>query len=147
MSRAETHTQDSAPRMRLKTTIDFSKADPGCDRCHGKGIVRYDKKEVPGEGVISVPVVCRCVSRNGGVKEDAFDRMLDKLAQEVHSGAWARQFASDVLAMPHHRRDAALEGVEAQSADESKPVEVRDALCEAIKLIKDGIAAEHQQEG
>jgi len=146
MSTAELHNQDSAPRLRLKKTIDFSKADPNCDNCHGTGVARTEKRDIPGEGVIAVPVVCRCVSRNGGVRKDAFDQMLDKLSQEVHSGAWARSFADDILRLPPHKRDEALEGIEAQAADESKAVEVRDALCEAIALIKKGIAAKPQQE-
>jgi len=146
MKTPELHNQDVAPRLRLTKTIDLSKADPRCDRCHGEGVARYDKRDIPGEGMIEVPVICRCVSRNGGVKKDAFDRMMEQLEQQVHSGAWARDLAGDVLRLPPDRREEALGRIEGQAADESKPDEIRDAICEAVELIKQGMAAKPQME-
>ena len=77
-------------RPALLKNIDFSKADPLCTICGGRGIKRY---EVIKGGVVQrkgfrsrkepdqmIPVLCDCVIENGGVKADQFDKMKKRLA-------------------------------------------------------------------
>lgn len=52
----------SALRIRLPGDIDLSKRDRSCRRCK-RGILRYERA-----GGQRIPVICKCVSRGGGVK-------------------------------------------------------------------------------
>ena len=53
--------ESAALRIRLPRDIDLSKHDPDCGRCEG-GVLRYEQA-----GAERIPVVCRCVTRGGGV--------------------------------------------------------------------------------
>jgi hypothetical protein len=74
---------EKGKRYRLGTDIDYSKAKPGCKHCGGRGIAGYTRRAVP-EGVERVPIVCRCVSKRGGVKEDDFDRFMRQMSTEAY---------------------------------------------------------------
>ena len=52
----------SSLRIRLPGDIDLSKRDKSCKRCRS-GILRYSIA-----GGQRIPVICRCVSRGGGVR-------------------------------------------------------------------------------
>jgi hypothetical protein len=65
---------DAVPlRVRLATDVDLSLASDDCPRCEGRGVVRFEQA-----GNQRVPVVCGCVSRNGGVSEDRLDQVLTR---------------------------------------------------------------------
>ena len=56
-------------------TVDFTKADPDCDRCNGTGIV--DKRPVhSADGPVFVEVICSCVYANGGVDASAIENQF-----------------------------------------------------------------------
>lgn len=59
-------------RVRLADHIDLSKASPSCKRCYGTGVTG---NKVVGEH--RIPIICRCVARNGGVKQDQLDRLQE----------------------------------------------------------------------
>jgi hypothetical protein len=65
-----TRTKDGAP------AIDLTKAEADCVHCGGSGRrgVQVVKSEDTGE-TLHIPVVCRCVKRNGGVAKDLLDRL------------------------------------------------------------------------
>lgn len=56
-------------------TVDFSKADPDCERCDGKGATGHRLVPVDGR-VLEIPVICRCIYARGGV---ALHLLRDKL--------------------------------------------------------------------
>lgn len=63
--------RDLANRVFAAEDVDLSKADPGCDRCSGSGVVgSVQPTESMRAGGInnSVPMICRCVVRNNGVR-------------------------------------------------------------------------------
>lgn len=83
-------------RPALAKNIDLSKADPLCTTCGGTGVARYQvikgavtqrrgfrKKREPDQ---RIPVICSCVVKNGGVKEDAYDKMRKSLAKKSQAG-------------------------------------------------------------
>lgn len=63
------------PRVRLASDVDLSKAKPSCAGCHGTGIAGHRVLKGDDAGEVRVPVVCGCVLRRGGVRQDALDRM------------------------------------------------------------------------
>lgn len=83
-------------RPALAKNIDLSKADPLCTTCGGTGVARYQvikgtvirkkgfrPKKEPDQ---KVPVLCGCVVRNGGVKEDSYDKIRKNLAKQSQAG-------------------------------------------------------------
>lgn len=63
---------DVAPmRARLSQDVDLNKADARCKRCYGTGIIGYQMA-----GPDRIPIVCRCVVRSGGVREDKLQQIL-----------------------------------------------------------------------
>lgn len=71
----------TAPPIALADDIDLSKAKPGCSRCHGRGI-RGTQIINTAEGATRVPVICRCVTRNGGVKPRGMARVMEQLGDD-----------------------------------------------------------------
>lgn len=67
------------PRVRLASQVDVSKADPSCELCDGKGVRGH---EIVGQD--QIPIICRCVSRGGGVAPDQLDRLLDGKENKVN---------------------------------------------------------------
>ncbi len=66
-------TAPAIPRFRLSEDIDLSKADPNCKNCNGNGVKHWQIIEGDAD---NIPVICKCVARNGGVKRDQLDRIL-----------------------------------------------------------------------
>ena len=62
------------PRVRLAHDVDLEKADPRCKGCHGTGIAG-NRVLQDASGEARVPIVCACVVRRGGVRQDALDRL------------------------------------------------------------------------
>jgi len=49
--------------------FDLSKAERGCEHCNGRG---FRSRPVIAAGEIHTQlVICRCVARNGGIRDDA----------------------------------------------------------------------------
>jgi len=75
-------------RLRLSTSadgtpsVDLSKADRDCPRCGGMGTRPSMQVQNENGDRARVPVICMCVHRNGGVKEDMLDRMLAGAAKK-----------------------------------------------------------------
>lgn len=79
-------------RVKLAADVNTGKADPNCKRCHGTGVIGY--KQVPGNRAcetMRVPIICRCVVRNGGVKQDRFDKMMTQLQEKESNNPEAPQ--------------------------------------------------------
>ena len=63
---------DARPlRVRLASDVNLSLASDDCPRCEGTGVVRHEEA-----GSQTIPVVCACVARNGGVSEDKLDKLM-----------------------------------------------------------------------
>jgi len=69
------------PRMELSENVDLTKASPSCIRCHGTGI-RGAQHVQTVEGVERIPIICRCVTRNGGVKLRGAERISAEIAKK-----------------------------------------------------------------
>ena len=69
-----------------KPTVDLSKADADCERCEGTGLRGTYKVVMDGVEEMA-PVICVCVSENGGVRRDALDRMVDRVKKHVERQA------------------------------------------------------------
>ena len=69
-----------------KPTVDLGKASADCERCEGTGLRGTHK--VVFEGVeYQAPVICVCVTENGGVRRDALDRTIDRVRNHVERQA------------------------------------------------------------
>jgi len=125
------------PRVRLLSDIDLAKAKPGCGRCNGTGKNGY--RSIPNpeneSETIRVPVICRCVTRRGGVAEDQLDKMAREVARQLESGIFAQSLAKDILALPEENLSAAIEMLNRDLADEKKSPEAKKAVREALDII------------
>lgn len=133
--RIEDMQQAGAPRLRLAKDIDLSKAKRNC-KCKGTGIAGWQMIETP-EGEQQVPIICRCVSRRGGVKKDMLDRMMEAVQKQLDEGVFAMQLSDDLIGLPPEVRERAVSKLEEQANDESKSQQVREALHEALRLVKE----------
>jgi hypothetical protein len=79
--------------LRHTNDIDLTKASKGCRRCHGVGITghlhRDDKR---------IPIICRCVIRNGGVAQQS-PSMADIRATQ--GASTADEIVNTALRLPH----------------------------------------------
>jgi hypothetical protein len=119
------------PRLRSADDIDLTRAKPSCRRCHGRGITGY--RTVDNE--IKVAIVCRCVTRNGGVKPDALDGILKQIEQQLADGTWGKVLASDIQKIPEPERTAAIARVQANYIDPETPENVRRALAVTLEQL------------
>lgn len=127
------------PRLRAASTVDMSKAKPSCNRCHGTGRVGYraiDDPEHPGQ-TARVPVVCRCVTRRGGVKRDILDRMIEQVNEQLHSGAFAKTLAADIRRLPPDKQPLAIGTLRRQADDERKDPIARKAIQDALRELEE----------
>ena len=125
-----------APRVRLARDIDFSKAKSGCKHCAGRGIVGY--KDIPTEDgkVERAAIVCRCVSRNQGVKPDGFDKMMGEMQKALESGGFAEALAGDIYRLPNQARKKALRQLDARADEVGVDERVRDACRKAAADVR-----------
>ena len=129
--------EEEIPRFRLPADVDLSKADPTCERCDGTGVKERRKlsdPENPGKQ-IDVPVICRCVRRNGGVREDQLDRLNRETAEQVSSGAFAKQFGADVMALPPDAKVNAIRQLEQSMMDRKKTPKGREMAADALEEV------------
>ena len=125
---------DRAPRLRLATDIDLNKARKDCDGCQGTGVKErktIENPEQPGNKV-EVPVICKCVTRGGGVKKD----MLDEMLLKMDSGDFPAHMAQDIMGLPMEPRLQAIRQLEADVANPKKPKKTRVVTEHALQLIK-----------
>ena len=124
-------------RLRLATAIDLSKARDH-KRCNGTGVCGYkeiDDPENPG-GKVKVPIICRCISRRGGVKKDAFDKMTAELAQQVASGHFAENLAGDVRRLPAEAMIVKIDELKKTVADDKTDPAVRSQISKALEILE-----------
>jgi len=124
------------PRVRLATSIDLSKAKPGCKRCHGSGVVGHKVADLgDGEGEQKIPIICRCVSRNKGVKPDELDRILAEAKRQMDEGIFHENLVKDIWNIPQNKRARAISALMRSRVDERKASESRDAIRRALVLM------------
>lgn len=136
MKQDTTITGNDAPRLRLASHIDLGKADADCANCNGTGIVRREEIEERGKK-LSVPVICRCVSRNDGVQRDMLDKLIDEMHEQVTNGTFAENLAGDIMRLPEDRRVDAVAQIRNQivKAQESGDTAVEKQLKSAVARI------------
>jgi len=138
MGAYERKVTDQVPnRLRLKSTVDLSVAK-NHNRCRGTGIIGYRTMENPerkGE-TIKVPIICRCVMQRGGVKEDAFDKIMKQVTQELADGSFSRNLAADVRALSPDDMVRKIAELKERANDPQTPEAVSKPIKEALALIE-----------
>lgn len=130
---------NAPPRVRLAKHIDLTKAKSGCKRCHGRGIRGYRTADLgDGEGEQQIPIICRCVSRAGGVEPDQLDRILAEAKEQVDRGVFHERLVEDIGRMPEEAKPRAVAGLMRSVVDEEKPRESREAVGHALELLGSG---------
>jgi hypothetical protein len=127
-----------APRLRLATDIDMSKAKKSCKGCYGtgrKGWRTIDNPEDPGKKV-KVPVICKCVTRNGGVKKDMLDELAEEMVTQMEEGVFAETLARDIMGLPIVERVKAIEQLERDLDNPDKLEVAKEQTREALAIIK-----------
>ena len=97
----------SNPIVRPASDVDISCAKPGCRHCGGRGIVAY--RTIKEE---RIPIVCRCVTRRNGLKDNALDRTLGRITRAIADGTYGTQLAAEVRSLPADQIQAATERIE-----------------------------------
>ena len=125
------------PRLRLTSDIDIKKIDPDCERCKGSGVVRIEKMDDPSNpGIeLKVPVVCRCVPRNGGVEIDMLDRFIKAGAEQLGNGIFAQNLADDILRLPRSAKVNAIAQLEKEAVNMDKGSTYRAQVMGALEII------------
>lgn len=136
--------ETAEPRFRLASSVDISKADPGCANCGGRGVVEVRRVDVPGHGPADVPVICRCVSRARGVAPDLFDSILSETQRRLDDGSFAAALVHDVNVLPPPQRSRALAQLEQQRSRLDLDPTVRSALEQALEQLRGTAAPEVQ---
>ena len=127
--------EQQAPRLRLRSKIDFTKASPSCDHCNGTGIVGHREVEDHEGNAVRAPIVCRCVSRNGGVLPDKLDALLADMNKRLADGSFGETLAADILQLPELGRAGAIRNVEAQIENPETDDLVREALTKCVDIV------------
>jgi hypothetical protein len=130
-----------APRVRLAADVDLGKAKKGCRRCGGSGRVGYATIPMPDQpgGRARVPVICRCVTRRGGVRKDMLDQIMAEAAEQLDSGAFGARLAQDVAGLPPESRAQAVAALQRDAMNEGKDPRVRAAIREALATLGEGV--------
>jgi hypothetical protein len=132
------HRREARPeRVRLASHIDMAKAKPWCRKCSGRGIVGYRTADLgDGEGEQKIPIICRCVSRAGGVQPDELDRILAETAKEVESGTFHEKFVADFHAIPDDGKPRVVAAFFRDLVDDRKAGASHDAVEKTVELLK-----------
>jgi len=127
------------PRLRTAGSVDLSKAKKDCRRCNGTGHAGYrtmDDPTAPGE-TMKVPIICRCVTRNGGVQKDVLDKLMEETQRQLESGTFATTLAKDIRRLPPKHRTRAIEALRRQAADDRKDPTARQAIQDALRALEE----------
>lgn len=130
------------PRVRLAKDIDFSKAKPNCKWCYGRGYTGFQTLTLEDGQKEKAAIICRCVSRNDGVKRDEFDKMKEKLTRTLEDGGFAQAMASDLMKIPADVREKALAKIQAKADDATADPRVRESCREAVAEVQRRLAEE-----
>lgn len=122
---------EATPRLRQVEDVDFSLAKNSCKHCHGTGTSGYRSVTVQGE-TARVRVVCRCVSRAGGVQLDAVDKLTMQIQKQLDDGVFGRALANDIQRLPEEHQARAIQNVRAQMVRKGTPSQVIDALRDCL---------------
>lgn len=91
-----------ASLLRNANDVDLTKARPSCRRCHGVGITGHLLKDDQ-----RIPIVCRCVVRNGGVQASA-----PKSSDLTSPQATADEIVNTALRLPHNMLPMCIRSLE-----------------------------------
>lgn len=126
------------PRLRLASDIDLSLANPECENCNGTGVSGnrvIDDPEEKGKK-ITVPVICKCVSRAGGVRRDKLDEFIAQAAGQLEDGTFARDMAKDIMGLPAEQQGRAILQLKQKAASRETDPNVRKATFAALRLLQ-----------
>ncbi len=124
------------PRIRLAKNIDLTKAKPGCKRCNGDGIRGYKTADLgDGKGDTRIPIICRCVSRNGGVKPDELDRIMGEAAKHIEDGVFHEHIVADFHATKDDQKPRLVAAFFCGAVDRRKDKTARDTMEKVIDLL------------
>lgn len=132
------------PRFRLTSSIDLTKADPACVACAGRGVVGFRKLDVPGDGPTDVPVICKCVSRGGGVAPDLFDGAIAETQRRLDDGTFGDALVADIRGLPPEHRPRAIAGLQKQAERLDLDPVVRREVRKALDQLRGAAAPEVQ---
>lgn len=128
---------EAPPRVRLSSNIDLSKAKPGCNRCNGNGITGYKTADLQdGGGEQKIPIVCRCVSRNGGVKTDELDRILKQAGEHIDEGVFHEHVVADFHATTEDQKPRIVAAFYRDIVDDRKSPASIDSIKKVLDLLK-----------
>ena len=85
---------------------------------------------------VKVPVICRCVTRRGGVEEDQLDKLLKQMKKDMDGGDFPAHMAADIMKLPMEPRLKAITMLEADVLNKEKPKKTREVTALALQLIK-----------
>lgn len=112
--------------IRHAKDVDFRKASPNCKRCNGSGVIdaiQPDESMRKGGVTEPVPIVCRCVTLNGGVAVHPLMKVMSNLREELKSGQWAKKQLTDLRIMsPGNKKRALAQLRQMMENEESDPV-------------------------
>lgn len=133
-------------RLRSMKDVDLSRAKPGCKRCNGRGITGYKHatpEELKAGAPERMPIVCRCVVKRGGVRQDLYDRQIAaKLSQEMSKRSFAESAAKQILSGP--KRDEAIQRLK-NRIDKVGDRDVRAALERTLEIAEGKIEEERRE--
>jgi len=127
----------SPPRVRLAKHIDLTKAKPGCRKCNGRGITGYRRADLgDGEGERQIPIICRCVTRGGGVAPDELDRVLAEAKKYIDDGTFHEHVLADFHAAPDEQKPRIVAAFLRDQVDERKAPESKEAIEKVLDLMQ-----------
>jgi len=138
-----------APRVRLAVDVDLKKAKRGCKHCNGTGRSGFATIPMPDHpgGRARVPVICRCVTRRGGVRRDMLDRILTEAAEQLDSGAFGARLGQDIAGLPPEARAQAVASLRRDLMNKDKGPQVRAAIREALTTLGEELPEEGDPHG
>jgi len=129
--------EEAPPRVRLAKSVDLSKAKDGCKRCNGRGITGYKTADLgDGDGEQKIPIICRCVSRNGGVKPDELDRILKEAEKHMDEGLFHEHVVADFHAVPDEQKPRIVAAFYRDIVDQRKTRDSKEAIEKVLELLQ-----------
>jgi len=129
--------EQAPPRVRLSKSIDLGKAKDGCKRCNGRGITGYKEADLgDGEGTQNIPIICRCVSRGGGVAPDELDRILAEAKKNIDDGVFHEHVVADFHATSDEQKPRIVAAFLRDVVDDRKDSVSKEAIGKVLELIR-----------